>query len=344
MSPAHGPEAASSCRSCPAIVNLVELRSSSLVSHLRSSTLRSRPCRLPRRAPIAYSCRARASVRRCSPTLRQPAATGGRRGRGRIPGAGWCGRRSWCGSRAAAPVRLAADQARSGSTAGSSAAANARGRRPLTALEGDGVLTVTASTIHSRSRGDRERPARRHQRHRALRMRRRLLRLAVARRGLPRDRAPLEAGPRGSRHVPATTVARPALRGAAGIRLDADMGTAIQKLARMQEVIKSLPGRDCGACGAPTCAALAEDIVMERARMEAVPVRHRRRQGGRRKMRLQELARVLSWRSSSPRRRRNRRRARRDRGHTPRLRFGPPQRRARQRPRGRDLGNTGRCT
>ena len=56
-----------------------------------------------------------------------------------------------------------------------------------------------------------------------------------------------------------------------GIRLDADMGRAIQKLGRLQAIIQSLPGRDCGACGAPTCAALAEDVVMERAGIELCP-------------------------------------------------------------------------
>ncbi|MBN1629738.1 MAG: 4Fe-4S binding protein, partial [Thermoleophilia bacterium] len=56
-----------------------------------------------------------------------------------------------------------------------------------------------------------------------------------------------------------------------GIRLDSDMARAIEKLGRMQTVIQALPGRDCGACGAPTCAALAEDIVMERAGMELCP-------------------------------------------------------------------------
>jgi hypothetical protein len=50
-----------------------------------------------------------------------------------------------------------------------------------------------------------------------------------------------------------------------GIRLDPDMGKAIQKLGLLQATLRSLPGRDCGACGAPTCAALAEDVVMERA-------------------------------------------------------------------------------
>ena len=56
-----------------------------------------------------------------------------------------------------------------------------------------------------------------------------------------------------------------------GIRLDADMGRAIEKLGRMQATIRSLPGKDCGACGAPTCAALAEDVVMQRAAVELCP-------------------------------------------------------------------------
>ncbi len=56
-----------------------------------------------------------------------------------------------------------------------------------------------------------------------------------------------------------------------GIRLDSDMGKAIEKLGRLQTLIRSLPGRDCGTCGAPTCAALAEDIVMERATIDLCP-------------------------------------------------------------------------
>jgi anti-sigma regulatory factor (Ser/Thr protein kinase)/Na+-translocating ferredoxin:NAD+ oxidoreductase RNF subunit RnfB len=56
-----------------------------------------------------------------------------------------------------------------------------------------------------------------------------------------------------------------------GIRLDADMAKAIQKLGRLQTTTHSLPGRDCGACGAPTCAALAEDVVMDRAGIELCP-------------------------------------------------------------------------
>ena len=34
---------------------------------------------------------------------------------------------------------------------------------------------------------------------------------------------------------------------------------------------RALPGRDCGVCGAPSCAALAEDIVMERAQRAFCP-------------------------------------------------------------------------
>ena len=49
-----------------------------------------------------------------------------------------------------------------------------------------------------------------------------------------------------------------------GMRLDQDMGKAIEKLARIDELTAGLPGRDCGACGAPTCSSLAEDIVMDR--------------------------------------------------------------------------------
>ncbi|NLE21520.1 MAG: hypothetical protein GX624_01875 [Actinobacteria bacterium] len=58
--------------------------------------------------------------------------------------------------------------------------------------------------------------------------------------------------------------ARP-YRARPGIRLDADMAVAISKLAQLDAETKALPGRDCGVCGAPTCAALAEDIVMARA-------------------------------------------------------------------------------
>jgi anti-sigma regulatory factor (Ser/Thr protein kinase)/Fe-S-cluster-containing hydrogenase component 2 len=50
-----------------------------------------------------------------------------------------------------------------------------------------------------------------------------------------------------------------------GIRLDPDMAVAIRKLAALDAETRALPGKDCGVCGAPTCATLAEDIVMGRA-------------------------------------------------------------------------------
>ena len=57
----------------------------------------------------------------------------------------------------------------------------------------------------------------------------------------------------------------------AGVRLDADMGRAIGKLARIDAMTHTLPGRDCGACGAPSCAAFAEDVVMCRAAADGCP-------------------------------------------------------------------------
>jgi hypothetical protein len=51
-----------------------------------------------------------------------------------------------------------------------------------------------------------------------------------------------------------------------GVRLDANLKTAMEKLRRIDEVIKKLPGIDCGSCGSPTCLSLAEDIVQGLAR------------------------------------------------------------------------------
>jgi anti-sigma regulatory factor (Ser/Thr protein kinase)/Fe-S-cluster-containing hydrogenase component 2 len=50
-----------------------------------------------------------------------------------------------------------------------------------------------------------------------------------------------------------------------GLRLDDDMGRAIAKLAKIDKLTRELPGSDCTICGAPSCAALAEDIVLGRA-------------------------------------------------------------------------------
>jgi iron only hydrogenase large subunit-like protein/anti-sigma regulatory factor (Ser/Thr protein kinase) len=47
-------------------------------------------------------------------------------------------------------------------------------------------------------------------------------------------------------------------------RLDPDPAKAEAKLSEIKAIEGSLPGLDCGACGAPTCRALAEDIVLGR--------------------------------------------------------------------------------
>jgi ferredoxin len=43
--------------------------------------------------------------------------------------------------------------------------------------------------------------------------------------------------------------------------LDADPRRAIEKMAERSNILRSLPGIDCGSCGAPNCRALADDIV-----------------------------------------------------------------------------------
>ena len=45
------------------------------------------------------------------------------------------------------------------------------------------------------------------------------------------------------------------------LQLDADLELALAKYERLERIAKELPGLDCGACGAPDCRALAEDIV-----------------------------------------------------------------------------------
>jgi iron only hydrogenase large subunit-like protein len=45
------------------------------------------------------------------------------------------------------------------------------------------------------------------------------------------------------------------------MKLDEDIIIAMKKLEELESIHNSLPGLDCGACGAPNCRALAEDIV-----------------------------------------------------------------------------------
>jgi iron only hydrogenase large subunit-like protein len=49
------------------------------------------------------------------------------------------------------------------------------------------------------------------------------------------------------------------------MKLDDDMDKALEKMQKIDDLSEGLPGLDCGACGAPSCRALAEDIVMNNA-------------------------------------------------------------------------------
>jgi len=49
--------------------------------------------------------------------------------------------------------------------------------------------------------------------------------------------------------------------------LDNDIATAIRKIQKVNKIMKKLPLVDCGVCGAPSCQALAEDIVREKAKI-----------------------------------------------------------------------------
>ena len=46
------------------------------------------------------------------------------------------------------------------------------------------------------------------------------------------------------------------------LELDSDLAVALDKMRQIQQVEQTLYGMDCGACGAPSCHAMAEDIVL----------------------------------------------------------------------------------
>jgi serine/threonine-protein kinase RsbT len=56
-----------------------------------------------------------------------------------------------------------------------------------------------------------------------------------------------------------------------GQRLDPDMAAAIRALGKIDVLTHALPGRDCGACGAPSCALFAEDVILGRAEQSGCP-------------------------------------------------------------------------
>ena len=53
------------------------------------------------------------------------------------------------------------------------------------------------------------------------------------------------------------------------VKYDKDIDVAIKKMEGARELRKLFPGIDCGACGAPSCEALAEDIVKGHAEISS---------------------------------------------------------------------------
>ena len=67
--------------------------------------------------------------------------------------------------------------------------------------------------------------------------------------------------------VPASYLTKYPLQGTRKItpnsvmKLDEDIVEAMRKMEQLEQIVKSLPGYDCGSCGSPTCRTFAEDIV-----------------------------------------------------------------------------------
>ena len=58
-------------------------------------------------------------------------------------------------------------------------------------------------------------------------------------------------------------------------RLGNNIAESMRMMADIQKIKASLPGIDCGACGAPTCRAFAEDVVRQTACHEDCPIMER---------------------------------------------------------------------
>ena len=55
-------------------------------------------------------------------------------------------------------------------------------------------------------------------------------------------------------------------------QLSSNIAESMRMMADIQSLRADLPGLDCGACGAPTCRAFAEDVIRGRANAEACVV------------------------------------------------------------------------
>jgi Na+-translocating ferredoxin:NAD+ oxidoreductase RNF subunit RnfB len=52
------------------------------------------------------------------------------------------------------------------------------------------------------------------------------------------------------------------------LKLDDNLEKALEMVGNIKKLEAKLPSVDCGACGAPTCGALAEDIIRNQAKIE----------------------------------------------------------------------------
>lgn len=62
-------------------------------------------------------------------------------------------------------------------------------------------------------------------------------------------------------------------------RLGSTIAESMRMMADIQQLRQSLPGIDCGSCGAPNCRAFAEDVIKELAAVDDCPIRKFRSEG-----------------------------------------------------------------
>lgn len=82
----------------------------------------------------------------------------------------------------------------------------------------------------------------------------------------PQDRLDTLHGTMVLENFPSSAAYRKKIEPRPMMQLDDDIMEAMRKFELMEEVLSSLPGLDCGACGAPSCQGLAEDIVQGKAK------------------------------------------------------------------------------
>ena len=77
--------------------------------------------------------------------------------------------------------------------------------------------------------------------------------------------------------------------------LDENISGAIAKMRERDQLISELPGVDCGACGAPSCRAFAEDVVLGEVEREACTFFWQRELASR----VEDLARLIQLQPST---------------------------------------------